>query len=328
MKRAILYQTSKKVAPVGVAIMLLCSPVLVALSFTGLPEAFADEQGKIDFNGDGYSDLAVGVPNKSINGHAGAGMVHIFYGSAAGLSATDQRLFQDSPGVADFSEDDDHFGEALAAADFNNDGYTDLAIGVPDEDVGVHVDAGAVNVIYGSPSGLSSTFVTDQIWHQDSDSIEGFPDTSEHFGSALAAGDFNNDGYADLAIGTPLDYVNSVGGAGSVNILYGSSSGLSSTSNQIWHQDSASVDDSVEFGDHFGSALVTGDFNGDGNDDLAVGVPDEDINGHADAGSVNIIHGSPSGLSATSVPDQRFFLDFAGVEDFSEPNDHFGASIG
>ena len=36
------------------------------------------------------------------------------------------------------------------AADFNNDGFADLAVGVPGEDVGSVVDAGAVNVLYGS----------------------------------------------------------------------------------------------------------------------------------------------------------------------------------
>jgi hypothetical protein len=293
----------------------------------------------VDYNGDGFADLAIGVPNEGVNGMAEAGIVNVIYGSASGISATatpDQRFFQDysvggdpASNIADVSEPQDHFGESLVSADFNGDGYTDLAVGVPDEDVGPHVDAGAVNVIYGSPTGLSSTFVPDQIWHQDSPNVEGFPDTSEHFGTALAAGDFNNDGYADLAIGTPLDYVDSIGGAGSVNVIYGSASGLSATAipDQIWHQNSPNVEDTVEFGDHFASALATGDFNGDGYDDLAIGVPDEDINGQIDAGSVNIIYGSASGLSATAVPDQRFFQDSPDVADFSEAGDNFGASL-
>jgi hypothetical protein len=286
----------------------------------------------VDYNGDGYSDLAIGVPNEGINGKAESGMVNIIYGSASGLSATavpDQRFFQDSPDIADVSEVDDHFGEALASGDFNDDGYSDLAVGVPDEDVGPHVDVGAISVIYGSASGLSATVVPDQIWHQDSANVEGFPDTSEHFGSALAAGDFNNDGYSDLAIGVPLDYVNSVGGAGSVNVLYGSASGLSATTipDQTWSQNSANIEDTVEFGDHFASALAAGDFNGDSIDDLAIGVPDEDINGQSNAGSVNVIYGSGSGLSATSVPDQRFFQDSPDVADFSEAGDTFGAAL-
>jgi hypothetical protein len=51
--------------------------------------------------------------------------------------------------------------EAAAAAwrkgDFNGDGFADLAIGVPEEDTGGAEDAGAVNVIYGSASGLTAT---------------------------------------------------------------------------------------------------------------------------------------------------------------------------
>jgi hypothetical protein len=315
----------QKIAPA------LLSVLLLALALH-TPSYVHATSAPVDYNGDGFSDLAIGVPNESINGNAEAGMINVIYGSATGLSATavpDQRFFQDSANVADSSEVDDHFGEALASGDFNGDGYTDLAVGSPDEDVGPHVDAGAVNVIYGSPAGLSATFVTDQIWHQDSANVEGFPDTSEHFGSALAAGDFNNDGYADLAIGTPLDYVNSIGGAGSVNVLYGSASGLSATTipDQIWHQNSPGVEDTVEFGDHFASALTSDDFNGDGYSDLAAGVPDEDINGQSNAGSVNIIYGSASGLSATAISDQRFFQDSPDIADFSEANDNFGESL-
>ena len=42
-------------------------------------------------------------------------------------------------------------------ADFNGDGKDDLAIGVPGEDVGSTINGGAVQVLYGSSSGLSST---------------------------------------------------------------------------------------------------------------------------------------------------------------------------
>ncbi|MGI0006044.1 MAG: hypothetical protein ACREAI_06470, partial [Nitrososphaera sp.] len=285
---------------------------------------------------------AIGVPGELVNGQPGAGMVNVIYGSASGLSATavpDQRFFQDFslPGdpasnISDASEADDSFGGALASGDFNNDGHTDLAVGVPDEDVGPDVDAGAVNVIYGSPSGLSSTVLDDQFWHQDSANVEGFTDTSEHFGSALATGDFNGDGYDDLAVGTPLDYVDSIGGAGSANIIYGSPSGLSAAADQLWHQNVSGIKDSVDFGDHFASSLAAGDFDNDGIDDLAAGVPDEDVNGQANAGLVNIIYGSISGL--TSASDQRFFQDYSvpgdpasNIADSSEPNDRFGASV-
>ena len=40
-----------------------------------------------DFNGDGYADLAVGVPLEKVGGHFGAGAVNVLYGSGNGLTA-------------------------------------------------------------------------------------------------------------------------------------------------------------------------------------------------------------------------------------------------
>jgi len=67
------------------------------------------------------------------------------------------------------------FGYSLATGDFNDDGYDDLAIGVPSEDLNDPTiqDMGAVNVIYGSASGLSATSIPDQSWHQGSVGIKG-----------------------------------------------------------------------------------------------------------------------------------------------------------
>src|SRR5262245_36665004 len=85
-------------------------------------------------------------------------------------------------------------------ADFNGDGYSDLAIGVPGEEVGGKKQAGAVNVIYGSATGLSAgggdTGVPpNQLWTQDSPGVLGVAEKEDAFGSAIAAGDFNGDGY-------------------------------------------------------------------------------------------------------------------------------------
>jgi len=74
----------------------------------------------------------------------------------------------------------------------------------------------------------------------------------------VAAGDFNGDGRADLAVGAWLEDVGTVSNAGTVNVLYGTAAGLSATGNQLWHQDSAGVLDAAEAGDRFGAALATG----------------------------------------------------------------------
>jgi hypothetical protein len=78
---------------------------------------------------------------------------------------------------------------------------------------------------------------------------------------------------------------------------------------------------------------VKGDFNGDGFDDLAIGVASEDVVTEAGtisgAGAVNVIYGSSSGLSATTPrPDQFLVQGDAGVDDAAEDSDFFGFSLG
>jgi hypothetical protein len=309
--------------------LALLSLLLLGAIFVQVPQAMAASP-LIDFNGDGYADLAVGVPTEDVNGQANAGLVNVIYGSAAGLSATtvpDQRFFQDysagTPGsnIRDTSEANDLFGAALAAADFNGDGYSDLAAGVPEEDLGGVADAGAVNVIYGSSAGLSpDAVIANQVWSQGSADVEDSIEQGDHFGSSLAAADFDDDGYFDLAIGVPNESINGHPSAGSVNILYGSAGGLSPASDQRFFQDTAGIADFSEDNDHYGSSLAGGDLDGDGHGDLVVGARGEDIGPVADAGALSVIYGSPSGLSASNVlPDQLWTGTSPGLDDTLPP---------
>ncbi len=103
-----------------------------------------------------------------------AGVVHILYGSSSGLqtsSPVDQFWNQNTPGVEDKAETGDEFGGA-SSADFNGDGKTDLAIGVPSERIGTTI-FGVVHVLYGSSSGVQTTSPADQLWHIDSPGVNG-----------------------------------------------------------------------------------------------------------------------------------------------------------
>ena len=199
-----------------------------------------------DFNGDGRADLAVGVAEENIS----AGVVHVLYGSPSGLTATGSQLWsQNSPGIADGAEFEDSFGSSLAGGDFNGDGRADLAVGA----LGENDFAGVVHVLYGSASGL--TAAGSQLWSQNSPGIEGVAEASDLFGDALAAGDFNGDGRADLAIGAPREN----NARGVVHVLYGAAAGgLSATGSQLWSQDSPGIAGVAEANDFFGNTLAAG----------------------------------------------------------------------
>ncbi len=253
-----------------------------------------------DFNGDGYMDLVAGMPDSAIDGHADAGSVQVFYGSATGLqNPTSQHVFSQAGPIDGLVEDNDQFGYAITAGDFNGDGYDDLAVGSPTESVDSTNNAGAVNIIFGSEDGL--TEAGDQQWIEDDFGLFGVSQEGDQFGYALAAADFDKDGYMDLAIGIPFQQLGmgtAINDAGIVFIMPGSSTGPTTNGFQIWSQARSDVAGIEEDGDRFGEVLHTGDFNGDGYGDLAIGLPFEDVGSVSDAGAVNILYGSANGLDA------------------------------
>ena len=141
-------------------------------------------------------------------------------------------------------------------SDFNGDGYEDLAIGAPGEEIAGVTAAGGVSVLYGSDSGLQTQSPNDQFWHQNSPGVNDAAEEGDWFGRSLAAGDFNGDGFADLAIGAPQEDIGEIG-TGAVSVLYGSASGLQTTSpvDQFWNQDTPGVEETAVGYDLFGYSL-------------------------------------------------------------------------
>jgi hypothetical protein len=185
-----------------------------------------------------------------------------------------------------------------ASSDFDGDGFDDLAVGVPEEDIGTIRDAGAVNVLYGSPGGLTAT--GDQFFHQNTPGVQDTAERDDLFGDSLVTGDFDGDGFDDLAVGVPFEDIVNIGDeAGAVNVLYGSPQGLTATGDQFLHQDSPGIRDRAELTDGFGRSLAAADFGRSPQSDLAVGVPSEDIGTIVSAGAVNVLYGSPQGLTAS-----------------------------
>ena len=203
----------------------------------------------------------------------------------------------------------------------NGDGYADLAIGIPYRDYGATNSAGMVGAVYGATDGLD--YDTGQTFDQGTPGIIGDPGLNNNFGQALAGGDFNRDGYLDLAIGVPGKVYGTATNTGSVTILYGSSSGFSGTNSQYMDQPLFGTN-IAEQGDRFGAALASGDFNRDGYDDLAIGVPGQDILGVESAGVVDVAYGSASGLTASNFDA---VAQGVGIQESWEEADNFGAVL-
>jgi hypothetical protein len=286
-----------------------------------------------DFNGDGASDLAVGVPFHDLLPFTfDIGRVYLYRGGPTGLQS-DDFLDQKADDIADAAEAGDQFGFALAVGDFNADLRDDLAVGVPGEDLLSNSvgDAGAVHVFLGT----SFDFVlldreTDIFFGQGS--LAGVAiEAGDRMGRALAVGKFNNDLFADLAIGVPGEDIGSIASAGLVTVVYGGSNGPSLTNIQHWHQNVAGIADTAEAGDEFGRALSAWNYGKSTQSDLAIGVPFEDLlsintnTQQPDAGAVHVLYGSSSGLTATE--SQFWHQDRPGIASAASAGDRFGVTL-
>ncbi|MCH7974979.1 MAG: FG-GAP repeat protein, partial [Bacteroidetes bacterium] len=276
-----------------------------------------------DFNNDGYDDLAVGASREDLGSNS-EGAVTIIYGTANGLEATDSQFWTQSSTGTGTNDQSDRFGFSLAVGNFDGDNYDDLAIGIRGEDIGGANAAGAVAVIYGTNTGLSSA--ASQLWSQDTPGIDGVAEVSDDFGFSLAAGDFDNDNFDDLAVGVPFEGVGAMSDAGAVNVIYGTAAGLSSTDNQLFSEDTAGIPLTVEANDNFGYSLAVGRLDQDLDDDLAIGVRFRDVGGVSNAGAILVIAGAAGGLDPSEAA-LVFTQDDAEVEGSAEVSDEFGHAL-
>ncbi|HUQ05230.1 MAG TPA: FG-GAP repeat protein [Kofleriaceae bacterium] len=189
------------------------------------------------------------------------------------------------------SQSGDKFGAAIAAGDFNGDGYGDVAVGVPGDDIGAS-DAGRVHVFRGTAGGLVPWQSIEQ------SDFGGEDERGDGFGTALAAGDVDGDGDADLLVGVPREDV-SAGGrtyadSGAAVLLAGGPDGF--THVRTFTQATTEASDERE-ADLFGAAVAIGHVSGRATPDLIVGAPGER---HA-----NAFGGSAAGGAVFVFPTSR-----------------------
>lgn len=294
-----------------------------------------------DIDRNGVTDVVAGTPRAL----SYAGSVTVVPGGSDGPVGTAKKtVSQASPGVPGASESGDAFGTTSAYGDLNADGYGDLVIGIPGEDDTTgSADRGAVTVLYGPGLSTGTSYTT-----------SGVTRAGAKLGSALAVGDFNADGRADI-----FSAGKGKGGNWNARLTEGATSSgyLSSATGAVAHLDAAAGDFNRDgFGDvalnwrdttgasrvtwfkgtstgltkvgdlsmKGGRSIAAGDLNGDGFADIIVGQPDSGESGTGvSGGSVMAVHGSAGGFSGVT----RLHQDSAGVPGGGEAGDALGTSV-
>jgi hypothetical protein len=236
-----------------------------------------------DVNGDGVADLLAGAVLADVEGKANAGQVFVFFGGSPLDASPDLILRAPTP------ERDARFGWAIALADLNGDGWTDILVSAIFANGGAQRGTGKVYFFFGGPSLLDAQ----------ADGELPLPSLNPlaHFGWALAVGDLNGDGRADVLVGAENAKVGSLDQAGQVFVYEGGAS----------FPGSPRVLQAPEpqRGAAFGSALAVGDVTEDGYDDVFVGAPNENVGSVQNAGRVHLfLGGSTFDLIADATVQQ------------------------
>ena len=215
--------------------------------------------------------------------------------------------------------------EVVARGDFDGDGTQDYAVGDWRYNDGTIWDAGRVLIYPASGCGEVPHHTPAQEWSAGGSGLPGAPVLYGRFGYSLTAADFDGDGFDDLAVGMPGRGGTSYSYGGAAFVLYGSVNGLTATGAYHLTQNAPGIKGFTEGGDGFGHALTSADFDNDGFDDLAVGVPFEGRWGHSQSGAVQVIFGSSGGLNG--VDDLLIDRQTSGIAGVAAAGDRFGYSL-
>ncbi len=268
-----------------------------------------------DLDGDGVTDLAVGIPGDDTGG-ADRGALQVIFLHADGTLKGQTKIAHNTGGGPTLANGDAFGTSVTSLGDLDGDGVPDLAVGAGRDDSG-GTDRGAVHILFMNSDGTVKNL--QKIAHN----FAGGPSLvdSDLFGSSVASiGDLDGDGVTDLVVGAQQD---STGGTdrGAVHVLFLNATGTVKNRQKIAHNFSGGP--SLNNGDNFGAAVTAiGDLDGDGVTDLAVGAVYDDTGG-TDRGAVHVLLMNTDG---TVLSTQKLASGFGGGPSLAN-NDLFGSSL-
>jgi hypothetical protein len=251
-----------------------------------------------DLDNDGYDDAVVGIPGEDLAGLSDAGGAVVFWGSPTGLHGSDSTWLENS----DEPRAGAHFGRALEAARYF---APDPAAPDADPRDSIAVLEDDALLFFTIPPGGTAREpeMSDRgMRTRDVPSLG----TGFEF-RELSHGNYNEDSWADLAVSAV-----STGdrpGVGSVQVLHGA-------------PDASGLGDGGTFPG--GPAVVSGDWDGTGQDDLVIGDTGA---GSPTGGGITLYLGRGDLAGLEPEPAQYWTQDSDGIPGVAEAGDQWGAEL-